>query len=114
MDKSKINLPRRSSSRSRHGFIYCIDEFISSGVSLTILYGKNREKINHNAKKDTIETFDGTLKLELLELKSKQIDSGECLALLSGKCVNVVVLYVCVCESEIRKTSKCQTCYFLR
>lgn len=30
-------LPRKSSSRSRHGFMYCIDEFINSGVSLTIL-----------------------------------------------------------------------------
>lgn len=39
MSKKNIatHLPRKSNSRSRHGFMYCIDEFINSGVSLTIL-----------------------------------------------------------------------------
>lgn len=35
-------LPRKSSSRSRTGLMYCIDWFIKSGVNLTMLDGQNR------------------------------------------------------------------------
>lgn len=68
-------LPRRSSSRSRHGFMYCIDEFINSGVSLTILCYKLKEycfrlKMTKNKRrfsytKNRIEVNCGAMKLEL-------------------------------------------------